>query len=459
MNIKTRLTAISPLDGRYRSKLLSLTPIVSEYGLIYYRVYVEVQWLLALSERTDLTGLSRLDDAQRQFLEDIIVQFNEEEAEKIIQIEAKINHDVKAIEYYLQQKLQDHPELGAFIPFIHFGCTSEDINNVAYGLMFRQLRESVLAPAMSSLIEHFKNLAAENFDLAMLARTHGQPASPTTLGKEMANVAVRLQRQLQNWQQIPILAKFNGAVGNFNAHAVAALDLNWPEFSEKFLHSIGLIPNAFTTQIEPHDNLAELLHCLIRFNTILIDANRDIWGYISLDYFSQKKITGEIGSSTMPHKVNPIDFENSEGNLGLANALATHMTEKLPISRWQRDLSDSTVLRNLGSVAGYSLIAYQSALKGLQKLTVNRHKIQQDLSQHWEVLAEAIQSVLRRHGMTDAYEQLKSLTRGEKIDQAILAQFIANLPLPETVKQSLLALTPAQYVGYAPELAKQAIKG
>ncbi len=451
------LTALSPLDGRYQSQLLNLRSIGSEYGLIRFRVIVEVRWLILLSSLSDFTLLPPLKDENRQVLENLINQFDILDAREIKIIEQTTHHDVKAIEYYLHNKLKNNPQLEKLIPFIHFGCTSEDINNLAYGLMLSEMRATILSPAMLAIIEQITAIAGEYAALPMLARTHGQPASPTTLGKELANVVVRLSRQLNSWRQLPILGKFNGAVGNFNAHFAAAPDIDWPTISQTFITQLGLTPNLFTTQIEPHDNLAELLQNLMRFNTILIDFNRDIWGYISLGYFSQSKVEGEIGSSTMPHKINPIDFENSEGNLGIANALAGHLAEKLPISRWQRDLTDSTVLRNLSSVAGYSLIAYQAALKGLKKLMVNTVQIQQDLDQHWEVLAEAIQSVLRHHGVSDAYEQLKLLTRGKKIDQKILYNYIEQLPIPADVKGMLQKLTPAQYIGYAEILTHKVI--
>ncbi len=454
----TFLTALSPLDGRYQSQLADLRPIGSEYGLIRYRLIVEVRWLILLVSTINRTFLPPLQDEQREFLENLINQFDISEAGEIKIIEQTINHDVKAIEYYLHNKLKNNPNLVKLIPYIHFGCTSEDINNLAYGLMFKEIRNAILSPAMSAIVEQIAEIAKEYAGLPLLARTHGQPASPTTLGKELANVIARLTRQLDSWQKLPILGKFNGAVGNFNAHFAAAPDIDWLRTSQNFISQLGLTPNPYTTQIEPHDNLAELLQNLMRFNTILIDLNRDIWGYISLGYFGQKKVEGEIGSSTMPHKINPIDFENSEGNLGIANALASHLAEKLPISRWQRDLTDSTVLRNLSSVAGYSLIAYKSALKGLKKLTVNTVQIQQDLDQHWEVLAEAIQSVLRRHGVSDAYEQLKLLTRGKNIDQKILYDYIEQLPLPPDVKVKLQKLTPAQYTGCAEILARKILK-
>lgn len=458
MELSSALTALSPLDGRYQAKLASLRPIASEYGLIRYRLWVEIRWLLTLTDLPELTQLPPLDASNRQFLENLVNDFDVTAAEQIKTIEQTTNHDVKAIEYYLHNKIKNKPILAKFMPFIHFGCTSEDINNLAYGLMLRDLRTAVLSPAMQAIIDHLRLLTEEHAQLPMLARTHGQPASPTTLGKEFANVIVRLTRQLHTWQQLPILGKFNGAVGNFNAHHTAAANFDWPAISQRFITELRLTPNPYTTQIEPHDYVAEFLHNLMRFNTILIDFDRDVWGYISLNYFGQKKVEQEIGSSTMPHKINPIDFENSEGNLGVANALAAHLAEKLPISRWQRDLTDSTVLRNLGSIAGYSLLAYQATLKGLQKLTVNTQQIQQDLAQHWEVLGEAIQSVLRRYGVADAYEQLKSLTRGKTIDAALLQDFIQQLSLPPAVKQQLQALTPAQYIGYAVQLTQQALK-
>ncbi len=449
---------LSPLDGRYRAKLSKLRPIASEFGLIYLRLIVEIRWLIRLSKLTELTQSPPLDSQGQEYLENIIDHFDLKEAEEIKSIEKITNHDVKAIEYYIHNKIKNIPQLNALIPFIHFGCTSEDINNLAYGLMLSKIRNEILSPAMQALIDQLSLIAQEYAQLPMLSRTHGQTASPTTLGKEIVNFIMRLSRQQQIWQESPILGKFNGAIGNFNAHFAAAPETNWPEISKDFITSLGLTPNLYTTQIEPHDNLAELLQALSRFNTIMIDLNRDIWGYISLGYFGQKKIDNEIGSSTMPHKINPIDFENSEGNLGIANALAAHFCEKLPISRWQRDLSDSTVLRNLGSIAGYSLIAYQSALKGLEKLTVNQAQIESDLAQHWEVLAEAIQSVLRRHGIVDAYERLKDLTRGKTINQENLNAFIQSLTLPFNVKQTLLALKPDLYLGYAIPLTSEALK-
>lgn len=455
---RSPLLNLSPLDGRYRAKLMILRPILSEYGLIHKRLLVEIRWLITVADIPGFTHLPSLDQESRAFLEKLINRFDIHSAEKIKAVEETTNHDVKAVEYYLYNELKNDPILMKYIPFIHFGCTSEDINNLAYGLMIKEMRDRILSPAMSAIIQCITALAEEYADLPMLARTHGQPASPTTLGKEFVNVITRLSQQLNTWKQMPVSGKFNGAVGNYNAHLAAAPDVDWPAVSSTFITQLGLSPNLYTTQIEPHDNLAEFLHNLIRFNTILIDLNRDVWGYISLGYFGQKKIAGEIGSSTMPHKINPIDFENSEGNLGVANALASHLAEKLPISRWQRDLTDSTVLRNLGSVAGHSLIAYQSTLNGLHKLTVNTPQIQQDLANHWEVLAEAIQTVMRRYGIRDAYEQLKSLTRGKHIDQKVLYSYIEQLTLPADVKKQLLELTPDQYTGYASLLARKAIK-
>ena len=451
------LTALSPLDGRYYNILAELRPIASEYGLIYFRLTVEIRWLMILANQSELTHAQPLEAESCEFLENILTSFDLQAAEQIKIIEKTTNHDVKAVEYYIRNQLQHHPKLSRLIPFIHFGCTSEDINNLAYGLMLLKIRAEVLLPIMQTLIQQLGLLAAEYKSLPMLARTHGQPASPTTLGKELANVAIRLSRQMQSLRDIPILAKFNGAIGNFNAHYIACPELDWPTLSRDFIHSLGLAYNPYTTQIEPHDNLAEILHNLCRYNTILLDLNRDLWGYTSLGYFLQKQVTTEVGSSTMPHKINPIDFENSEGNLGIANALAEHLASKLPVSRWQRDLSDSTVLRNLGSLVGYSLIAYQSTLKGIKKITINTEQIQLDLDQHWEILAEALQIVLRRHGVVDAYERLKVLTRGKKINRTILHEFIEQLPVPVEVKIQLQTLSPEQYLGYATFLTEEAL--
>ncbi len=452
------LIALSPLDGRYQIKLNRLRQVASEYALIKLRLHVEIKWLITLSTLTTLTHLPILDVTDQKYLTELMDGFDLQSAEQVKILESKTNHDVKAVEYYLQNQILHHPKLSKYIPFIHFGCTSEDINSLAYGLMLLQLREEILLPYMERIIEKLKNLAAEFVNVSMLSRTHGQPASPTTLGKEFVNVIARLVRQYETLKQLPILAKFNGAVGNFNAHLAAAEDLDWPAISQHFVQEFGLTPNVYTTQIEPHDNLAEFLHVLMRFNTILIDFNRDMWGYISLGYLGQIKQEDETGSSTMPHKINPIDFENSEGNLGVSNALCAHLSNKLPISRWQRDLTDSTVLRNLGSTIGYAVIAYQSLLKGLDKIKVQTQVITNDLQDKWELLAEAVQTVLRKHGIADAYEQLKKLTRGQEITKQILDNYIKQLNIPDSNKEKLLKLTPENYIGYAISLAQTALK-
>lgn len=453
----TTLTALSPLDGRYANQLISLRPIMSEYGLIYHRLFIEIRWLEFLAESKEFAEVSKLSDSAKHFLQYILEEFDLSAAEQIKTIEQTTNHDVKAIEYYIRNQLLHHAELAPLVPFIHFGCTSEDINNLAYSLMFKKMRDEVLSPAMLAIINQLQTMAQQYHNAAILCRTHGQPASPSTMGKELVNFIHRLERQYQQWRTSPILAKFNGAIGNFNAHSVAYPELDWPKISEQFINSLGLSANAYTTQIEPHDNLAELLQILTRFNTILIDLNRDLWGYISLGYFNQQKIEEEIGSSTMPHKINPIDFENSEGNLGLANALANHFASKLPISRWQRDLSDSTVLRNLGSIGGYSLLAYKAHLKGLSKLTLDQVATRQDLEDHWEILAEALQTVMRRYGVFDAYERLKLLTRGETINQEKIKNFILEQPIPDSVKKQLMTLTPMTYLGFAKELTESSL--
>ena len=450
----TPLTAISPLDGRYQSKLTELRPIFSEYGLIYFRCYVEIHWLIHLAENPKINENEPLNAQEKQQLLAIIERFNLSDAENVKLIEQTTNHDVKAVEYFLQEKM-NALQLERLIPLIHFGCTSEDINNLAYALMFKTAREQIVLPSMKQIITALKQLAEQTISLAMLARTHGQPASPTTLGKELLNVVVRLKRQYQQLANNDILGKFNGAVGNFNAQAIAYPDVNWPMISEKFVKKLDLCWNLYTTQIEPHDWIAEILQTLMRFNTILIDLDRDIWSYIALDYFSQKKVDKEVGSSTMPHKINPIDFENSEGNLGIANALAQHLAEKLPISRWQRDLSDSTVLRNVGSVFGYTVLAYQATLTGLSKLIPNEKAIQDALNVHWEVLAEAIQSVMRRYGIADAYEQLKAFSRGKRLDATGLKAFINQIDIPQEAKDRLHQLTPETYTGYAKNLSQK----
>jgi len=449
------LTALSPLDGRYANKLEALRPYFSEYGLIYHRVVIEIRWLQVLAHDSHIGEVSSLSAEAQEYLEKIITDFSESDAREVKVFERETNHDVKAVEYFLKKKMNNHSELNHISEFIHFACTSEDINNLAYALMILGAREQVMQPLMESLQAALTRLAHDYADTAMLARTHGQPASPTTLGKEMANVLARLQRQFTLFTTTPLLGKCNGATGNFNAHCAAYPDIDWPTFTEQFVSSLGLTYNAYTTQIEPHDALAELLHALSRFNTILLDFDRDIWGYISLGYFKQKTKEGEVGSSTMPHKVNPIDFENSEGNLGVANSLCAHLANKLPVSRWQRDLTDSTVLRNLGLAFGYSALAYQATLKGLEKLSVEKNRIEEDLDQHWAVLAEAIQTVMRRYGLEAPYEQLKALTRGQEINQETLREFIRGLNLPEEAQKQLLALSPNTYIGNAVELAKK----
>lgn len=448
----TTLTAVSPIDGRYSDKVSPLRPIFSEYGLLRFRVLVEIRWLQALAAHEGVEEVAPLDDAANDFLNDLIHHFDEKEAERIKTIEKSTNHDVKAVEYYLKEKIALHPSFTANAEFIHFACTSEDINNLSHALMFVTVRHEVILPLWRNLVSALLQLASENRDVPLLSRTHGQPATPTTIGKEMANVAYRLNRQLNQLQQIEILGKFNGAVGNYNAHLAAYPDVDWPAFSERFVTSLGIHWNPYTTQIEPHDYIAEFFDCMARFNTIMIDFNRDVWGYIALNHFKQKTIAGEIGSSTMPHKVNPIDFENSEGNLGLSNALLQHLASKLPISRWQRDLTDSTALRNLGVGLGYALIGYHASLKGIAKLEVNHANIENELNQNWEVLAEPIQTVMRRYNIEKPYEKLKELTRGKRVTSQALLQFIETLELPEHEKQRLKALTPAAYVGLAAQL-------
>ena len=442
------LTAISPLDGRYGSKLLPLRDVFSEYGLIARRVQVEVRWLQCLAAHESIVEIPPFSSAATQFLNDLLHNFGPEEAAKIKQIEATTNHDVKAVEYFLKEAVASEPELAAVSEFIHFACTSEDINNLAHGLMLRD-GLTILLPPMRKIIDALADLAQQQAEQPMLSRTHGQTASPTTLGKELANVVARLQRQLQQLEAVTPLGKINGAVGNYNAHLATYPDVDWPNTAQHFVETLGLGWNPYTTQIEPHDYMAEIFDVMMRFNTILIDFNRDIWSYISLGYFKQRTVAGEVGSSTMPHKVNPIDFENSEGNLGLANALLSHLSQKLPISRWQRDLTDSTVLRNMGVGCAYELLAYQSCLKGISKLQVNATRIEEDLNDSWEVLAEPIQTVMRRYGIPEPYEKLKALTRGQAITPTVLVKFIDSLDLPPEVKTSLRAMTPASYTGNA----------
>jgi adenylosuccinate lyase len=454
MNTST-LTAISPLEGRYYEKVDSLRPIFSEYGLIRFRVLVEVRWLQMLAEFANLPELPPFGHHALSLLNDMVDNFSEQDAARIKHLESGINHDVKAVEYFIKEHVQDNAELAKVSEFIHFGCTSEDINNLAYGLMLTSARQQCLLPALDELMTQLKLLAHQYADLPMLAHTHGQPATPTTVGKEMANVVARLQRQLEQFIATPILGKINGASGNYNAQVTTYPAVDWQAFSKNFVCKLGLTWNPYTTQIEPHDYMAELFHNLVRINNILLDFNRDMWGYIALHYFSQKSFSHEVGSSTMPHKVNPIDFENAEGNLGIANALLAHMANKLPISRWQRDLSDSTVLRNIGVALAHSLLAYQSTAKGLLKVTPNTGVIAADLDQHWEVLAEPIQTVMRRFGIEQPYEKLKTFSRGKKIDKKLLHQFIAELALPDAVKKELYELTPGNYLGYAGDLAKR----
>ncbi len=452
----TTLNALSPLDGRYQTKLDALRPYFSEYALIKHRAWVEVEWLKALAAASELTEIAAFSPATIKELDAAIANFSESDAAQVKAIEARTNHDVKALEYWLKDKFEANPEINKASEFIHFACTSEDINNLSHGLMLKTARDEVMLPFLANLMARLRELATQLADQPMLSRTHGQTASPSTMGKELANVLYRLQRQEKQLKNNEILGKINGAVGNFNAHLAAYPDFDWEQFAERFVRSLGLTYNPMTIQIEPHDYMAELYDSFARINTILIDLNRDIWGYISVGYFKQKVKAGEIGSSTMPHKVNPIDFENSEGNLGMANALLRHMAEKLPISRWQRDLTDSTVLRNMGVAFGYTLLAYDACLRGLNKLEINPEKLAQDLDASWEVLAEPIQTVMRRYGIANPYEQLKELTRGKGgINQASLHAFIQDLAIPTQAKQDLLAMTPASYIGKAVALAKR----
>ena len=449
------LTAISPIDGRYGRKTASLRPLFSEYGLIYHRVVVEIRWLQALSREEEIVEVPAFSALANRHLDSIIANFSVENAERIKQIEAITNHDVKAVEYFLKEQVNASNELSAASEFIHFACTSEDINNLSHALMLKSARNEVLLPELWLINKALVQLSNDHADVAMLSRTHGQTASPTTLGKEIANVAYRLKRQITQIENTPLLGKINGAVGNYNAHLIAYPDLDWARFAQKFVESLGLSWNPYTTQIEPHDYIAELFDALARCNTILIDFSRDIWGYISIGYFKQKTIAGEVGSSTMPHKVNPIDFENAEGNLGMANAILGHLAEKLPISRWQRDLTDSTVLRNLGTGFGHVLIALDSLKRGISKLEVNHQEIADDLDANWEVLAEPIQTVMRRYGVEQPYEKLKALTRGQRINADIIREFVDNLDIPERVRQDLKEMTPASYVGNAAEQARK----
>lgn len=447
------LTAVTPIDGRYASKTQSLRAIFSEFGLIKYRVEVEVRWLQKLAEHEEILEVKPFTSETNAFLNKIVDDFDISHAEQIKTIERTTNHDVKAVEYFLKEQFKDNEELVAVSEFVHFACTSEDINNLSHGLMLKAGREQLLS-STSKIVTKLSGLASEFAAQPMLSRTHGQTASPTTVGKEIANVVYRLQRQIKQIESIELLGKINGAVGNYNAHLSAYPEVDWQANAQTFVEGLGLSWNPYTTQIEPHDYIAELFDAIARFNTILIDFNRDVWGYISLGYFKQKAIAGEIGSSTMPHKVNPIDFENSEGNLGIANAIMNHLGSKLPISRWQRDLTDSTVLRNMGVGFGYSFIAYESVLKGLGKLELNSARLSEDLNNSWEVLAEPIQTVMRRYQVENAYEKLKDLTRGQTIDQTVMTQFINSLEIPDEAKATLLKLTPETYIGNAESQTK-----
>src|SRR5690554_7050169 len=443
------LTAVSPIDGRYGSRTADLRTIFSEYGLIRARVEVEIRWLQHLAKHPEIKEVSEFSPATNALLDSIVTDFNEEDALRVKAIEATTNHDVKAVEYFIKEKFAGNDELMAINEFVHFACTSEDINNLSHALMLKAGREASL-PLMQKIADEIRTLAHNNADVPMLSRTHGQTASPTTLGKEMANVVYRLERQIKQVENIELLGKINGAVGNYNAHLSAYPGIDWETNAREFIENdLGLTFNPYTTQIEPHDYIAELFDAIARFNTILLDFDRDVWGYISLGYFKQKTVAGEIGSSTMPHKVNPIDFENSEGNLGIANAIFQHLASKLPVSRWQRDLTDSTVLRNLGVGVAHSLIGYQSTLKGISKLDAAPQRIAEDLDNCWEVLAEPVQTVMRRYGIENPYEKLKDLTRGKGISAEALKTFIEDLDLPEEAKVQLRALTPANYIGNA----------
>ncbi len=448
------LSAISPVDGRYGSKTASLRPVFSEFGLIKSRLIVELRWLAQLAANPGIEEVPALSEDAAARLEAMIAEFGETQAARVKEIESTTNHDVKAIEYFIKESIADNAELAAISEFVHFACTSEDINNLSHALMLREGRE-VLLQDIDAIVNELAEQAREFADIPMLSRTHGQTASPTTMGKELANVVARLRRQRACIADVALLGKINGAVGNYNAHISAYADVDWEANAQSFVEGLGLSWNPYTTQIEPHDYIAELFDAIARFNTILIDLDRDIWGYISLGYFKQRTIAGEVGSSTMPHKVNPIDFENSEGNLGIANAVLQHLAAKLPISRWQRDLTDSTVLRNMGVGMAYSMIAYQATLKGLGKLQINPERLAADLDDAWEVLAEPIQTVMRRYGVEEPYEKLKALTRGQRITRETLASFIDTLEIPEAAKAELRQLSPASYIGNAVAQAKR----
>jgi adenylosuccinate lyase len=448
------LTALSPIDGRYAGKADALRPIFSEYGLIRARVRVEVRWLESLAARPEIAEVEPFLEPTRAFLQSIVDGFSEADAERVKAIERTTNHDVKAVEYFLKEKIEVRDELRACSEFVHFACTSEDINNLSYALMLEEGRRTVMLPAMDRVIAAIRALATRYAGVPMLSRTHGQTASPTTLGKEMANVVARLEKARARFEAVEICGKINGAVGNYNAHVVAYPEVDWEAHAEGFVESLGLAFQPYTTQIEPHDYVAELFDAVARFNTVLLDFDRDVWGYISLGYFKQRTVEGEIGSSTMPHKVNPIDFENSEGNLGIANAIMRHLAEKLPVSRFQRDLTDSTVLRNLGVGLAHSLVAYEATLKGISRLEADERRLAEDLDRSWEVLAEPIQTVMRRHGVEKPYEKLKELTRGKRVDAEVMREFLEKLELPREAKDALLALSPATYIGLAEKLAE-----
>ena len=447
------ITSLTSLDGRYASKVASLRPIFSEYGLIRYRSLVEIEWLKALSKESNIAEVPELSADTIEQLDAIISNFSVSSAERVKKIESTTNHDVKAVEYFLKEQSQNIEEIAAISEFFHFACTSEDINNLSYALMLKDARNEIIVPLFKKIIAAIQAMANAYQDIPMLARTHGQPASPTTMGKEMRNVVARLERQLTAIKAVEILGKINGATGNFNAHIEAYPEVNWPEFSKQFVSSLGLTWNPLTTQIEPHDYMAELYHAISRFNTIILDFDRDIWSYISIGYFKQKTVAGEVGSSTMPHKVNPIDFENSEGNIGLANAMLEHLAAKLPVSRWQRDLTDSTVQRNIGTAFGFTALAMEACLKGISKLDINELTLAKDLNENWAILGEAIQTVMRRYDIPEPYEKLKALTRGkDNIGQAELQAFVATLELPDDVKARLSEMTPGAYIGLAKQL-------
>jgi adenylosuccinate lyase len=449
------LTALSPLDGRYSSKLNDLREVFGEYGLIRLRVLVEVRWVQFLATRPEIPELVPLSPVVNAVLDRLVDEFGPADAERVKELEATTNHDVKAVEYLIAERLGDDAELAGIRPFVHFACTSEDINNIAYALMLRRGRDGFTLPALRQIAAQLRRLAARTAEQPMLSRTHGQAASPTTLGKEIANVVARLERQVQCLESVPVTAKINGAVGNFNAHLAAYPDVDWPRLSCNFIESLGLTWNAYTTQIEPHDWMAEFCHALTRANTVLLDLSRDMWNYISIGYFRQRRVAGEVGSSTMPHKINPIDFENAEGNLGVGNALLEHFAAKLPVSRWQRDLSDSTVQRNFGVALAHGILACRSLQAGLGKVEPDPEQMAADLDDNWEVLGEAVQTVMRRYGRRDAYEQLKALTRGERIGREQLQAFIRGLDLPAAAKEGLLGLSPATYTGAAARLARE----